>query len=132
MKYYNNPYSTITEKRKYHYYYYAYTKKGFCEEDCLKYAESIKFRIQSKKYATRETRAALIIDDTPIYHECNDEDDRYDKEGIIDENKWYVFYKHKVYSKERYKYLNIHRTKKYGNYVVLNCADYNKSKHYVK
>jgi len=132
MKYYNNPYSTITEKRKYHYYYYAYTKKSLCEEDCLKYAESIKFRIQSKKYATRETRAALIKDDTPIYLECNDIDNSYDQEGIIDENKWYVFYKDKVYSKERYKYLNIHRTKKYGNYVVLNCGDYNKSKHYVK
>ena len=130
LRYYNNPYSSIKEKVKYQYYYYAYTKKLLNAQDCIKYCECDKFRNESKKYReNRKSRANLIIDDKPIYHECNDLDNSYNQEGIIDKDKWYVYYKDKVYSRERYKYLHIHKTKKYGNYCVLNSGDYNNYKY---
>ena len=130
QRFYNNPYSSTTQTKKYQYYYYAYTKKLLSPEDCIKYSECDKFRNKCKNYKQdRKSRANLIINDTPIYHECNYVDDTYDKEGIIDIDKWYVFYKDKVYSKERYKYLLIHKTKRHGDYCVLNSGDHHKYKY---
>ena len=130
LRYYDNPYSSTKETKKYQLYYYAYTKKLLNVEDCITYSEDINFRNKSKKYKeNRKSRANLIKDDKPIYHECNDLDNSYNQEGIIDKDKWYVYYKDKVYSKERYKYLNIHKTKKYGNYCILNSGEYNNYKY---
>ena len=132
IRYYDNPYSSTRDKVKYQLYYYGYTKKLLSEEDCLKYSIDQEFRNKCKTYKTRKTRAELLKDQKPIYHECNDVDDSYDKEDIVNIDEYYVYYKHKVYSKITYKYLCIHKTKIHGNFVVLNSGDYYKYKYKLK
>jgi hypothetical protein len=52
----------------------------------------------------------------------------YDKEGIIKEDKHYIFYEDKIYSKSQFKYLTIHNTTKKKNpYCTLIPTAYDKN-----
>jgi hypothetical protein len=52
----------------------------------------------------------------------------YDKEGIIKEDKHYIFYENKIYSKSQFKYLTIHNTTKKKNpYCTLIPSSYDKN-----
>ena len=132
LRYYDNPYSSTKDKVKYQMYYYSYTKKLLSHDDCIQYSIDEEFRNKCKTYKSRKTRAQLLKDQKPIYHYSDAVDDSYDKERIIDENKWYVFYSNKVYSKLTYKYLSIHQTKIHGKFCVLNSGDYHKYKYKLK
>ena len=102
----------------------------FLRSDCLRYVHNSCFRYSvcnyKKNRKPREEKEKTIEElNVTIYNFDMD----YDKDGILNENKTYVFYKDKVYSKERFKYLNIIKSKKYGNYIRLNSGEYNNYKY---
>lgn len=124
---YNNPYSVKTDRPSYARYYYAFTKKLLCHEDCIKYATSESFRIKITKYKqNRKPRQEKKVEPNEVVYNF---DNDYDKEGIINTDKYYIFYKDKVYSKDRFKYLNILKNNKEGNYVLLNAGTYHNYKY---
>jgi len=127
---YNNPYSVKTDRPSYSRYYYAFTKKLLCHEDCIKYATSECFRIKITEYKkNRKQRQEKNFDPNDPNKTYYNFDNDYDKEGILKQDKYYIFYKNKVYSKERFRYMNIHKSKKYGDYIVLNSGTYNNYKY---
>ena len=127
---YNNPYSIKTDRPSYARYYYAFTKKLLCHEDCIKYATSETFRIKITEYKkNRKQRQEKKFDPNDPNKTYYNFDNDYDKEGILKQDKYYIFYKNKVYSKERFRYINIHKSKKYGDYIVLNSGTYNNYKY---
>ncbi len=129
---YNNPYNVKNNRQAYARYYYAFTKKLLCHEDCIKYATSECFRIKITDYKKnrkqRQKQKENFDPNDPNKTYYNFEND-YDKDGIINTDKYYIFYKDKVYSKERFKYLNIIKSTKYGNYIRLNSGTYNNYKY---
>ena len=119
---YNNPYSSIIDVKKWKYYYYAYTKKLLSQDECIKYAECSKFRLENKNYRLKkpkpkQTIKPLTQDDYDIYYVNSIYN--YDKEGIISMNDDYIFYKDKVYGKHHNKYIKIHCSKCNGNYCLV-------------
>tara|TARA_B100000424_G_C22923802_1_gene491460 strand:+ start:642 stop:1049 length:408 start_codon:yes stop_codon:yes gene_type:complete len=124
---YNNPYSVKTDRSSYARYYYAFTKKLLCHEDCIKYATSQAFRYKITEYKkNRKQRQPKPVDLNKVVYNF---DLDYDKDGILKQDKYYIFYKDKVYSKERFKYLNIIKSAKYGDYIRLNSGTYNNYKY---
>lgn len=126
---YNNPYSPKTDRQSYARYYYAFTKKLLCHEDCIKYATSQSFRYKITEYKKNRKQRQQKKEPVDLNKVVYNFDLDYDKEGILNEDKYYIFYKDKVYSKERFKYLNIIESTKYGNYIRLNSGDYNNYKY---
>lgn len=128
---YNNPFNSRDNKTEYYRYYYAFTKKLLSHDDCLRYVYNENFRYSVTNYKKnrkqREQREQKDKVDPNVVVYNFDMD--YDKEGIIREDKTYVFYKDKVYSKERFKYLNIIKSKKFGDYIRLNSGEYNNYKY---
>jgi hypothetical protein len=127
---YNNPYDSKKQRQEYARYYYAFTKKLLYHEDCIKYATSQSFRFKIAKYKkNRKPRQPTQLKQVDLNKVVYNFDLDYDKEGIINEDKYYIFYKNKVYSKERFKYLNIIKSAKYGDYIRLNSGTYNNYKY---
>lgn len=128
---YNNPYNSKKQKTEYARYYYAFTKKLLYHEDCIKYATSQSFRYKIAKYKKNRKQRQPNPKPKPVNLNkvVYNFDIDYDKEGIINEDKYYIFYKNKVYSKERFKYLNIIKSQKYGDYIKLNSGDYDNYKY---
>lgn len=128
---YNNPYDSKKQKTEYSRYYYAFTKKLLYHEDCIKYATSESFRYKIAKYKKNRKQRQPNPKPKPVNLNkvVYNFDIDYDKEGIINEDKYYIFYKNKVYSKERFKYLNIIKSQKYGDYIKLNSGDYDNYKY---
>jgi hypothetical protein len=133
---YDNPYNSKDYKTEYARYYYAFTKKLLSHDDCLRYVNDSNFRRNicnykknRKQREQREQKEKTIEElNVTVYNFDLD----YDKDGIISEDKTYVFYKDKVYSKERFKYLNVIKSNKYGDYIRLNSGTYNNYKYIVK
>lgn len=130
---YNNPFDSKDNRKEYYRYYYAFTKKLLSHDDCLRYVYNENFRYSVTNYKkNRKQREQSIKEKTMEdlnVSVCNFDILDFDKEGIISEDKTYVFYKDKIYSKERFKYLNIIKSKKYGNYIRLNSGTYNNYKY---
>ncbi len=130
---YDNPYNSRDNKKEYARYYYAFTKKLLSHDDCLRYVHNPCFRYSvcnyKKNRKQREPKEKTIEDLNVVVYNF---DLDYDKDGIISEDKYYVFYKDKVYSKERFKYLNVIKSTKYGDYIRLNSGEYNNYKYIVK
>lgn len=126
---YNNPYDSKKQKTEYSRYYYAFTKKLLYHEDCIKYATSESFRYKIAKYKPNRKPRPPNPKPVNLNKVVYNFDIDYDKEGIINEDKYYIFYKNKVYSKERFKYLNIIKSQKYGDYIKLNSGDYDNYKY---
>lgn len=126
---YNNPYDSKKQKTEYSRYYYAFTKKLLYHEDCIKYATSQSFRYKIAKYKPNRKPRPPNPKPVNLNKVVYNFDIDYDKEGIINEDKYYIFYKNKVYSKERFKYLNIIKSQKYGDYIKLNSGDYDNYKY---
>ena len=130
---YNNPYDSRKQRQEYARYYYAFTKKLLYHEDCIKYATCQSFRYKITEYKkNRKQRQQTqpkpnLVDLNKVVYNFIDDD--YDKEGIINEDKYYIFYKNKVYSKERFKYLSVMKNNKEGNYVLLNAGTYHNYKY---
>jgi len=131
---YNNPYDSKKQRQEYGRYYYAFTKKLLYHEDCIKYATSESFRYKIAEYKKnrkqrqkRQPTQPNLVDLNKVVYNFIDDD--YDKEGIINEDKYYIFYKNKVYSKERFKYLSVMKNNKEGNYVLLNAGTYHNYKY---
>lgn len=125
---YNNPYHSKKQKTEYARYYHAFTKKLLCHEDCIMYATSQAFRYKSTEYKQnrkqRQEKENVNLNKV-VYNFDND----YDKEGIINTDKYYIYYKDKVYSKERFKYLSVMKNNKEGRYVLLNAGTYHNYKY---
>ena len=128
---YNNPYHSRKQKTEYARYYHAFTKKLLCHEHCIKYATSKAFRIKITEYKKnrKQRQQEKKFDPNDLNKTYYNFDNDYDKEGILKQDKYYIFYKNKVYSKERFRYMNIHKSKKYGDYIVLNSGTYNNYKY---
>jgi hypothetical protein len=128
---YDNPFNSRDNRTEYYRYYYAFTKKLLSHDDCLRYVYNSCFRYSVtnyKKNRKEREQKEKTMEDLNV-SVCNFDILDYDKDGIISEDKTYVFYKDKIYSKERFKYLNIIKSKKYGNYIRLNSGTYNNYKY---
>jgi len=128
---YDNPFDSKDNRTEYYRYYYAFTKKLLSHDDCLRYVYNENFRYSVtnyKKNRKQREQKEKTMEDLNV-SVCNFDILDYDKDGIISEDKTYVFYKDKIYSKERFKYLNIIKSKKYGDYIRLNSGTYNNYKY---
>jgi hypothetical protein len=130
---YDNPFDSRDNRTEYYRYYYAFKKKLLSHDDCLRYVYNENFRYSVTNYKKnrkereqREQKEKTIEDLNVVVYNF---DMDYDKDGIIREDKTYVFYKDKIYSKERFKYLNVIKSKKYGDYIRLNSGTYNNYKY---
>jgi len=127
---YDNPFDSRDNRTEYYRYYYAFKKKLLSHDDCLRYVYNENFRYSVTNYKkNRKQREQSIKDKVDPNVVVYNFDLDFDKDGIIREDKTYVFYKDKVFSKERFKYLNVIKSKKYGNYIRLNSGTYNNYKY---
>jgi hypothetical protein len=127
---YDNPFDSRDNRTEYYRYYYAFKKKLLSHDDCLRYVYNENFRYSVTNYKkNRKQREQSIKDKVDPNVVVYNFDLDFDKDGIIREDKTYVFYKDKVFSKERFKYLNVIKSKKYGDYIRLNSGTYNNYKY---
>lgn len=127
----NNPYKSDKNRTKYFRYRYVQYKYNLKHEDCIKYAEAnnqferkkilgdLKHLRPNRKPQTNN----MVISYKPV---IDPNYVSYDKNNIINENKFYIFYKDKVWSKSVDKYINILSTSK-RKYAVLRDTETGKS-----
>lgn len=123
----DNPYKCqnglYTHRQKYFRYRYAYYKHKLNHDNCIKYAEGnspqMRKKILGDLVQVRPGRKPhtnnMSITYTPL---CDSNYNTYDKNNIINEDKFYIYYKNKVWSKCVDDYLTIQETSK-RKYVMI-------------
>ena len=117
-----NPYHSAYQRQEYHrYYYYTHrSSKKYTEDELTKLCENPN---NNTKYYPPNSRPKKYKQNkgiSPSYPTP-------DKEGQLKENDQYIFYRDKVWSKLRDKYLKVHCPKKQGKYCHLNIFDKEKN-----
>ena len=112
---YTNPYSSRSERYKYSGYYYATRIKKLDHDKAIEYAEC-NDTFSRKKYLNEmpSSRPANNID-KPTYKDLPYP--THDKEGIIKEDKYYIYYQDRMWSKSYDKWMALHYTNK-STYIL--------------
>ena len=125
---YTNPYSSKLERYKYDGYYYAIKVKNLNHDRAIEYAE-LSNKFGRKKYlnempSTRKPNNIkhLTYQDLPY--------PTYSKEGIINEDDYYIYYKDKIWSKSYDKYLANYYTSK-STYILYRDPSDKRFKRYI-
>jgi hypothetical protein len=114
-------------------YQYIYQKKYYEKNKDKKRLNYEKNKDKSKRTYIKSgdyTKERLLKDkeSSNKINVTNNNYNDYDKEGIIKEDKHYIFYEDKIYSKSQFKYLTIHNTTKKKNpYCTLIPSSYDKN-----
>jgi hypothetical protein len=126
MSYFKNPYDKNTEKQKWQRFYY-YNNKYVVDDICeligvVENGKSVHIKEFRKKNKPRKKKEKQTLD-IRTYEELNktviDKDyPQPDKNGIINEDNKYIYYKDKVWSKLRDRYLNPQWNDSKGQFYV--------------
>jgi len=125
---YSNPFNSKIERYKYDGYYYATKIKKLEHDKALKYAE-LSNTFARKKYLNEQPSTRIPNNNKHLtYKELPYP--TYDKEGIIREDKYYIYYKDKMWSKSYDKYMMLHYSNKSTYILYCDPAD-KKFKRYI-
>ena len=123
-----NPFSCVKEKYKYAGYRYAMAVKSLDHNKAIEYA-NLDNTFDRKKYLNEppSNRKPNNID-TKSYVDLDYP--TYDKEGIIKMDKYYIYYKDKIWSKSFDKYLSLLKNSK-SKYALLRDPITRKHRRYI-
>ena len=112
---YNNPYHSKKERNKFNGYYYATKIKKLDHDKAIEYAE-LNNTFARKKYLNEQPSTRIPNNNDKLTYQDLPYP-TYEKEGIIREDKYYIYYKDKIWSKSYDKYLANYYTGK-STYIL--------------